>query len=82
MHGSMQKLQILFPEPVLTKLRKIASLSDRPVSELVRRAVDDFIKKHPQAALPSPRLPTFKGGKIQVRSDEMKQIIYEDRVRI
>lgn len=78
----MQKLQILFSKPVLTQLREIANRADRPVSELVRRAVDEFLQKHPpsQATTQTPNLPTFKGGKIQVRSDEMKDLIYKDRL--
>ena len=41
----MQKLQILFPEPVLRRLRELARKEDRPVSEIVRKAVDAWIEK-------------------------------------
>jgi hypothetical protein len=80
----MQKLQILFPQPVLTELKEIAAHSDRPVSELVRRAVDDFLLKHPRPQQPSnvSKIPTFKGGKMPLTSKEMKDMIYEDRNRL
>ena len=80
----MQKLQILFPEPVLARLREMARHADRPVGELVRRAVDDFLQKtpYPQTKIPSRKLPTFKGGKMQTTSEEMKDLVYEDRLGI
>lgn len=80
----MQKLQILFPELVLTELREIAAYSDRPVSELVRRAVDDFLLKHPRPdqLATSPKIPTFKGGKMKVSSQELKDLVYEYRTSL
>ncbi len=39
----MEKLQILFLEPQLNKLREIAKREDRPVDELVRNAVRFWI---------------------------------------
>ncbi len=39
-HGSMQKIQILFPDPQMDALRRLSRIEDRPVSELVRRAVE------------------------------------------
>ena len=37
-HGYMEKMQILFPKPKLTRLRELARRQDRPVSEVVRAA--------------------------------------------
>lgn len=36
----MQKIQILFPDPLMARVRSLAALEDRPVSEIVRRAVE------------------------------------------
>ena len=40
----MQKMQILFPDPLMGKLRAVAAEEDRPVSELIRRAVEKFLE--------------------------------------
>ncbi len=78
----MQKLQILFPAPVLNRLREIANQADRPVSELVRRAVDDYLEKqpHPSTRTPPTKIPTFNGGQMKVSSSEMKELAYQDRL--
>ena len=44
-------MQILFPEPQLARLRQAAKVMDRPVSELVRAAVDAWLA----ANAPAPR---------------------------
>lgn len=41
----MQKIQILFPDPLMESLRKLARIEDKPVSEIVRRAVDREIEQ-------------------------------------
>jgi hypothetical protein len=54
----MQKIQILFPDPVMEGLRAVARQQDRPVSELVRRAVDRLLEQLP--TLP-PKQPARLG---------------------
>lgn len=72
-------MQILFPEPVFRQLRALSEEEDRPVSELVRRAVDRMLqqtsvrKDHPR-----PKIPTFAGGEILVGADKLKAAIYDD----
>ena len=74
----MQKMQILFPEPLLQRLRGVAEDEDRPVSEVIRRAVEKFLEMKP--AKPSPRrpLPTFRGGQILVSAGDLKRNLYDD----
>jgi len=77
--GSMQKIQILFPDPLMRRLRELAALEDRPLSEVIRRAVERFVEQSPcrEALKPDARrLPTFKGGRLLVDSADMKQAIY------
>lgn len=82
MHVSMQKLQILFPDPLMELLRKLARLEDRPVSEIVRRAVDrDLEQRSPllaRGARPKADFPTFDGGKVLVSAAKMKSVIHGD----
>ncbi len=74
----MQKIQILFPDPVMERLRAIARHQDRPVSELVRRAVDRMLEQ--SAALPPAepkRFPTFRGGGVLVSADRLKDVLHD-----
>lgn len=82
MHGSMQKLQILFPDPLMDALRKLARIEDRPVSEIVRRAVDRDLEQRAgllkKQAGPATGFPTFDGGKVLVKASRMKAVIHGD----
>ena len=73
----MQKLQILFPNPVMARLRAVAEAEDRPVSELIRRAVERFLDLKPPTRVQKPLIPTFKGGQILVSAEDLKKAIYE-----
>jgi hypothetical protein len=76
----MQKLQVLFPEPLIARMRALAEAEDRPVSELVRRAVERLLEQSPsegRRGRDSDRLPTFHGGRVQVSAAEMKALLYE-----
>ena len=73
----MQKIQILFPDPVMERLRAIARHQDRPVSELVRRAVDRLLEQIPAAPTPQPaRFPTFHGGGVLVPADQVRDLLH------
>lgn len=76
----MEKLQILFPEPQLARLRQAAKVMDRPVSELVRAAVDAWLA----ANAPSPaRLrespPVYGLGEIRTDAATLRDRAWEDR---
>jgi hypothetical protein len=80
----MQKLQILFPDPLMDALRRLAKAEDRPVSEIVRRAVDrdleqraGLLRKGTNNA-PVPVFPNFSGGKVLVSAADMKTAIYDE----
>lgn len=75
----MQKIQILFPDPLMRRVRELAELEDRPLSEVIRRAVERFAEQSPAVRRPdsAPRkLPTFKGGRMLADTREMKQLLY------
>jgi hypothetical protein len=74
----MQKMQILFPDPLMGKLRAIAAEEDRPVSELIRRAVEMFLEMKPEKMRPPKELPTFRGGRIMVSAENLKDVLYDD----
>ena len=76
----MQKIQILFPDPVMERLRAVARAQDRPVSELVRRAVDRMLEQCPFPAPAKPaRFPTFHGGSVLVAPDRIREMLHDPR---
>jgi hypothetical protein len=80
----MQKIQILFPDPVMERLRAVARQQDRPVSELVRRAVDRLLEQVPALPPEQPaRFPTFHGGGVLVDAGRLKDVLHglDDAVR-
>ena len=73
----MQKIQILFPDPVMERLRFVARQQDRPVSELVRRAVDRLLEQTPAHVPKQPaRFPTFRGGGVLVEAGQLKDVLH------
>jgi hypothetical protein len=72
----MQKIQILFPDPMMRKLREFAAAEDRPISEIVRRAVERALQQSAVPKSPVPEFPTFRGGGVRMSAAKMKQAIY------
>ncbi len=77
----MDKMQILFPRPQLDRLRRIAHARDRPVSELVRAAVDLWLERQgdPDPEVREPP-PVFHCGEIRVPAERLRDAAYGDRV--
>ena len=73
----MQRIQILLPDPVMERLRAVARQQDRPVSELVRRAVDRLLEQVPAFPPKQPaRFPTFHGGGVLVDAGRLKDVLH------
>ena len=74
----MQKIQILFPDPLMKRLREVAELEDRPVSEVVRRAVERFLISKPGVRKTRAKgFPTFSGGAMKVAAENLKEVLYQ-----
>ena len=72
----MEKLQVLFPAGSMRRLREIAKREDRPMSEIVRSATEDWLNSQPAGLAWSGPVPTFDLG-IQVTDPEiLKDLIY------
>ena len=73
----MPRSQILLPDPVIERLRAVARQQDRPVSELVRRAVDRLLEQVPALPPKQPaRFPTFPGGGVLVVAGRLKDVLH------
>lgn len=74
----MEKIQILFPKPQLDRLRRIAGARDRPVSELVRAAVDAWLERQGEyidEIREAP--PVYHCGDILAEADQMREAAYD-----
>jgi len=74
----MQKIQILFPDPLMRRLREFAEREDLPVSEVVRRASETWLDRYPETKPSSaPRVPVVSLGKVLVEADDLRDACYE-----
>jgi len=76
----MERMQILFPEPQLSRLRKMAQRQDRPVSELVRSAVDLWLSRYgPQESGAAEKAPVYSCGGVKVDAENLRDMANRDR---
>jgi hypothetical protein len=73
----MQKIQILFPDPIMARLRRMARLQDRPVSEVIRRAVEESLARSPEPKGAPQPVPSFHGGKMLCSAEGLREALYE-----
>jgi len=80
----MRKVQVLFPDPQLRRLREVAKREDRPLSEIIRRAAETYLDMLP--ADPDERravrVPVFDGGQTLAGAAEFRELAYRDRTRL
>jgi Ribbon-helix-helix protein, copG family len=80
-YGYMQKIQVLFPDPVMARLRRLARLQDRPVSEIIRRAVEESLARSPEPKSTQCRIPSFRGGNILCAAEDLRETLYQEEFR-
>jgi len=73
----MQKIQILFPDPLMNRIRKLAERIDLPVSEIVRRATERWLDRMPEEPRPRLTVPTVDAGRCLLHSEKMRESFYE-----
>ena len=76
----MIKLLILLPEPTMRELRARAHLEDRPMSELIRRATEQWLQRlpaHPPKPGSEPPLTTHNLGIAIDDPRSLKERIYD-----
>ncbi len=74
----MQKLQILFPDPLMRKMRRVAGQVDLPVSEVVRRATEQWLERFPEETKAIRCVPVVDAGQCLLGAAEMREAIYEE----
>jgi len=74
-------MQILFPEPQIKRLRAIAGSQDRPVSELIRAAVDLWLARQgPQVEMVAEPPPSYHCGRIMVAAEDLRERAMDDGI--
>ncbi|MCX6978726.1 MAG: hypothetical protein NTX04_12520 [Verrucomicrobia bacterium] len=73
----MQKMQILFPDPLMERMRKLAERIDLPVSEIVRRATERWLDQMPEAPRRHLTVPTVDAGRCLVAAEDMRDALYD-----
>ena len=72
----MEKLQVLFPEQSIRRLREVAKAQDRPMSEIVRRATEDWLESRPSGASGDDLIPVFDLGLRITDPETLKELAY------
>lgn len=73
----MQKIQILFPDPLMARVRRLAERTDLPVSEIVRRATERWLDRMPESPRRHMTVPSVDAGRCLVSAEEMRETLYE-----
>lgn len=73
----MQKIQILFPDPLMVRMREVAKQIDIPVSEVVRRATELWLEKIPEKPKQVRNVPVINAGRCLMNAKEMRDAFYE-----
>ena len=75
----MKKIQILYPDPQMEQLRRAARQLDRPVSEIVREATADWLRRRaPHFDQVREEPPVYSAGAIAVDADRLRAASYDD----
>ena len=69
------------PKPQLQRLKRLAKIENRPISEIIRRATEDYLAKAPSAPLrdAAAAIPVFDGGETFVHHERFRELAHPDR---
>ncbi len=62
----------------MQKMRRVAEEIDLPVSEVVRRATEQWLERFPKESKAAKSVPFVNAGKCLVTAAEMREAIYEE----
>lgn len=73
----MQKMQILFPAPLMKQMRELAAREDISISDIVRKATENWLERYPAKKPSQQKVPVVDTGRCLVDSKAMKEALYE-----
>jgi predicted DNA-binding protein len=76
----MQRMQLLFPDEMIARLKEVSREEERPVSEVIRRSIEEFFMRYPKGKKRKITLDQLAGhlGEIKVSAADLKDVIYGD----
>ena len=81
----MKRTQIQLPDPLFKEVKRVASLMDISIAEVVRRGIESFIRKYPTFKLPQEHwTPPSKGGLGEFLTDHVdwRSLTSQDQEKI
>ena len=75
----MDKMQVLYPKGQLAELRRVARQLDRPISEIVREATAEWLRRHaPPTDTVREAPPVYHAGAVTVDAAHLREASYSD----
>lgn len=76
----MQRMQLLFPDEMIARLKEVSREEERPVSEVIRRSIEEFFLRYPKGKKRKISVDQLAGhlGEIKVSASNLRQVIYGD----
>jgi predicted DNA-binding protein len=73
-------MQLLFPDEMIARLKEVASQEERPVSEVIRRSIEEFFMRYPKGKKKKISVDQLAGhlGEIKVSAAQLRAVLYED----
>jgi hypothetical protein len=73
-------MQLLFPDEMMARLKEVSRQEERPVSEVIRRSIEEFFMRYPKGKKRKITLDQLAGhlGEIKVSAADLKDVIYGD----
>ena len=65
----------------MQRLKRLAKIEDRPISEIIRRATEDYLAKAPSTPLrdAAAAIPVFDGGETFANHERFRELAHSDR---
>jgi hypothetical protein len=77
----MKRMQLLFPDSMVNRLKEAALEEERPVSEVVRRCIETYFQHYPRKPRRKLQVAQLADdlGDIQISAKEMREALYDDQ---
>ena len=76
----MQRMQLLFPDEMMARLKEVSREEERPVSEVIRRSIEEFFMRYPKEKQSKVSMDQLAGhlGEIKVDAANLREVLYEE----
>lgn len=73
-------MQLLFPDAMMARLKEVSREQERPVSEVIRRSIEEFFMRYPNGKQTKVTVDQLAGhlGEIKVTAADLREVLYEE----